>query len=179
MQKFILFFLIFASTVYGYTYKDVLIKAQVAVFPKILLLDKKLNEKLVDNKIVLIIAHEERDRKTAIAVKNLLSEHYKGFLSSYGFEIEIMEFSRITEDTDVTAIFALNSATYMCDLSKIAVAKGIVTFVYNIAHLKDGLMFSLVLEKNTVLYLNKKNLRKDTTDFIDALYELVKFPDLN
>ncbi|DAB27283.1 MAG TPA: hypothetical protein CFH78_08780, partial [Sulfurimonas sp. UBA10385] len=60
MKKFILLFFTLTVTIYGYTYNEMLIKAQIAVFPKILLLDKKINNKLVDNKIVFIIAHEEQ-----------------------------------------------------------------------------------------------------------------------
>jgi hypothetical protein len=156
-----------------------LIKAQAIIFPKILLLDKKLNKKLVNNKIVFIIAYEEDDYIMAVYIKKLLLQRYKNFLSFHRFETKIMEFSEISEDTEATAIYALNSKTSINTLSKTCATKGIITFAYDINNLKNGLMFSLALEKDTVLYLNKENLNKHTTDFVDSLYEIVKFSNLN
>lgn len=179
MKKFILFFLIFNATVYGYAYNETLIRAQIAVYPKILLLDKQHDEKLVEDKIVFIIAHEEKDYIVATNIKSLMIGQYGGLLSDHKFEIKTVVFSKLSQNTQATAIYALNSTTHMLDLSKIAAVKRIVTFVYNIAYLKDGIMFSLVLEKNTALYLNKKNLNKDTINFVDSLYEIVKFTNLD
>jgi hypothetical protein len=59
---------------------------------------------------------------------------------------------------DATVIYALNSDKYIKQVAKIAKQKGIITFAYDINNLKNGLLFSLVLEKSTILYLNKENL---------------------
>lgn len=179
MRKFILFFLILSATLYAHTYNKMLIKAQALIFPKILLLDKKLNQKMIDNKIVFIIAYEKGDHATATSIQNIVSEHYKDFLSLHILETKIMEFTEISKETKATAIYALNSDTKVNNLSKICSSKGIVSFSYDINNLKNGLMFSLALEKDTVLYLNKENLNKHTTDFVDSLYEIVKFSNLN
>ncbi|OHE05158.1 MAG: hypothetical protein A2513_03620 [Sulfurimonas sp. RIFOXYD12_FULL_33_39] len=175
MKKFILLFFTLTVTIYGYTYNEMLIKAQIAVFPKILLLDKKINNKLVDNKIVFIIAHEESDGTTAANIQNIFLQLYKNTLSNYVFETKTVEFSKISQSTEATAIYILNSQTAIKDLSNICASKGIITFSYDINNLKSGLMFSLMLEKNTALYINKKNFKNNKIDFIPSLYEIVKF----
>lgn len=175
MKLFILFFLILNATLYGYSYNRMLIKAQVSVFPKILLLDKKLDNKLVGDRIVFIIAYEEGDRDTAVHIQELLLQRHKLYLSTHKFETKIVEFSKISQETEATAIYALNSEANIKNISKICASKGIVSFTYDINNLKEGLMFSLVIEKNAALYLNKKNLNSDMTDFIEPLYEIVKF----
>jgi len=56
MKKFFVVFIVFTITsLSGYSYNEVLIKAQSKIFPKILLLDKKLKDKLIDGKIVYTI----------------------------------------------------------------------------------------------------------------------------
>lgn len=175
MLKSILIFFILTVTAFGYSYNETLIDAQAAVFPKILLLDKKLDKKLVQNKIVFIIAYEEADSVTATNLQTLLINRYKNSLSSYIFDVKTVEFSKISKDIEATAIYALNSQTNIQNLSKICASKGIITFAYDINNLKDGLMFSLMLEKNTALYINKENFKNNMIDFVSSLYEIVKF----
>lgn len=175
MLKSILIFFILTATAFGYSYNETLINAQAAVFPKILLLDKKLDKKLIQNKIVFIIAYEEADSVTATNLQTLLINRYKNSLSNYIFDVKTVEFSKISKDIEATAVYVLNSQTNIQNLSKICASKGIITFAYDINNLKDGLMFSLVLEKNTALYINKENFKNNMIDFVSSLYEIVKF----
>lgn len=177
MKIFILFFLIFNVSAYAYSYNKMLIQAQSSVFPKILLLDEKLDEKLVDNKVLFIIAYEEGDEETAIYIKELLLKRHKSHLHTHEFKIEIIEFSKISKDTKATAIYALNSKTNIKKLSEICALKGIISFAYDMNNLKHGFMFSLIIEKNTALYLNKKNLNNNMITFVESFYEIVKFTD--
>ena len=59
MKKVLLLLVIVQSMLFGYNYDDLLIRAQTALFPKILLLDKNLEKKLVDGKIVYLVAYEK------------------------------------------------------------------------------------------------------------------------
>ena len=179
MKKLVLLFFILTASLYGYTYNETLLKAQAAVFPKILLLDKKINNKLINNKIVLIIAYEESDNITATNLQNILLKRYKNTLSNYTFETKTVEFSKISKDTQATAIYALNSQRYIKGLSEISASNGIITFTYDINNLKSGIMFSLVLEKNTALYINKENFKTNKIDFVNSLYEIVKFINID
>ena len=140
MQKFILIFLILSATAYGYSYNKILIKAQASVFPKILLLDKELDKKLIDNKIVFIIAYEEDDRDTAAYIQRLLLQHYRNFLSTHRFETKIVEFSKISHYTEATAIYALNSETNINSLSNALYLEYSRTIpIVNANHIEDFL----------------------------------------
>ena len=44
MKKLLLISFILTTSLFGYSYNDLLIKAQSSIFPKILLLDKKLDQ---------------------------------------------------------------------------------------------------------------------------------------
>lgn len=162
---------------YGYSYNHILLKAQASIFPKILLLDKKLGEKLIDKKIIYTVAYEKDDYHTALEVAKLIKENYNERFDTYSYKINLVEFSDLSYDTKATVIYALNSDTYIQEVAKIAKQNGIITFAYDINNLKNGLLFSLMLEKSTVLYLNKDNLYVNKVEFVDSLLQMVRFID--
>ncbi len=177
MKKVSVILLFLCTTLFAYSYNDLLIKAQTALFPKILLLDKHLESKLVDGKIVYLVAYEENDVFSAAKVTELLEASYKARLDEYDFEIRMLPFEEIDENVEATAIYVLSSEKYIDRLAEIAQKKGIITFAYDIAHLKKGLLLSLVVEKSTVLYLARPYLAKYRIEFVDVLYQIVRFID--
>ncbi len=175
MKIFIFITLLLTNIAYGYSYNELLLKAQSAIFPKILLLDKKLGEKLVDGKIVYLIVYEQSDHDTALNVRRQIQQQFDHKLEQYTFEVKLVKYKDISDDLQATAIYALNSQEHLKSLANIAISKGIVTFSYDIANLENGLLLSLMVEKFTILYLNKNMLQNYQVDFVDSLYQIVRF----
>ncbi len=175
MKKLLLIAFILTTSLFGYSYNELLIKAQSSIFPKILLLDKKLDEKLVDGKIVYTIVCEDNDVHTAETLRDTMNKRYKNRLGDYAFEIKVIPFSKLTDQTRATALYALNTDEHMDKIRRIAEKSGCMTFAYDIANLKHGLLLSLMMEKTTVLYLNKNGLRNHNVDFVESLYQIVRF----
>ncbi|WP_415395815.1 hypothetical protein [Sulfurimonas sp. CS5] len=179
MKKIIFFCLIMVNVSYGYSYNDILLKAQASIFPKIMLLDKKLENKLIDGKVVYTIAYDESDLHIAQEISDFIDKNFEGNFDKYLYKINLVEFSDLSNDTETSAIYTLNSDKYIDKVAKIAKDKGVIAFSYDIENLKKGLLFSLVLEKSTVLYLNKEDLNKTKIDFVDSLLQMVRFMDKN
>ncbi|MDQ1244905.1 MAG: hypothetical protein QG565_1245 [Campylobacterota bacterium] len=177
MKKIILFFLIFANFAYGYSYDDLLLRAQASIFPKILLLDRKINEKLVNDKVVYTIVYEKSDYSTDKYISELIDANYKGLFDKYMYKINLVEFSDLSTATHASVIYVLNSDSDIKKVADFAKEKGIIAFSYDVKNLKAGLLFSLMLEKSTVLYMNKENLHMQKIDFVDSLLRMVKFID--
>ena len=178
MKKLLLIVLLFVqNTLFGYNYDELLIRAQTALFPKIMLLDRKLDRKLVDGTILYLIAYEENDSVAALRIRDLLKATYTETIEGHPVEFRTIPFSSIGDDTRATAIYALHSQGHIGKLADVAQAKGIITFAYEIAYLKQGLLFSLMVEKSTVLYLSRSNVQKYDVDFVDVLYQIVRFID--
>jgi len=175
MKKIISSYLLFVSLAYGYEYNDVLLKAQASIFPKIMLLDKKIEDKLVNGQIVYTVAYDKNDHHTALEIRKYIDMNHKGQFDEYSYRIDLVEFDNITTQTEASAIYVLNSDKNIKKIADVAKEKGIVSFSYDIENLKKGLLFSLMLEKSTVLYLNKENLHTKKIDFIDSLLQMVKF----
>lgn len=175
MKMLLLIPFLLATTLFGYSYNDLLLKAQSTIFPKILLLDKKLGEKLVDGKIVYAVACEDNDYHTAVKICDLVDSKYKNRLGSYELEVKVVKFSELSDKTKVTAVYALNSGTGIEKISRLAESSGFMTFAYDIDNLKHGLLLSLMIEKSTIIYLSKQNLQSHKVDFVDSLYQIVRF----
>lgn len=177
MKKIILFCLVFVNIAYGYNYNNLLLKAQASIFPKIILLDKKLDNKLIDGKIIYTIVYDESDYDTAVEVSAFIDKKHKGYFDNYIYKINLVKISDLSKETEATVIYALNSISSIIRIADIAKEKGIITFSYSIENLRRGLLFSLIIEKSTVLYLNKENLYAKEIDFVDSLLQMVKFID--
>lgn len=177
MKKIILLCITFMTLAYGYNYDELVLKAQASIFPKIMLLDKKLEEKLIDGKIVYAIVYDASDYATAVEIRDFIDTEYQGHWGNYAYEIKLVEFTALSNDLQASAIYVLNSNENIAKVAQISKDKGIVAFSYDVNNLKQGLSFSLMLEKSTVLYLNKNDLYTNKIDFVDALLQIVKFID--
>ena len=177
MMRLLLLYFLFVPLLFGYSYDELLLKAQASIFPKIMLLDKKIEKKLIKNKLVYTIVCDESDYETALHVKQYIDNKFKGHFDRYPYEVQIVDFSHLGMQTPASAFYVLNSSKEnIAKVAKIARKKGVITFSYDLENLKEGLLLSLLIEKSTMIYLNKENLRDDV-DFVSFLYQMVKFLD--
>jgi len=176
-MRSLILILMLSSLAFGFNYNDILLKAQISIFPKILLLDKKIESKLIDGKVVFTVVYEDRDYDTALDIVNRIEESYKGKFEEFECIINTVKFSDLNKEIQATAFYTLNSSDNIAKVANIAKEKGIVTFTYDTNNLEEGLLFSLVFEKSTILYLNKESLVSNKIYFVDSLYQIVKFID--
>jgi hypothetical protein len=175
MKKILFLYLTLINIVFGYNYDEIVLKAQASIFPKIILLDKKIEDKLIDGKIVYTIIYDKTDHITAQSIEEFINKNFQGQLDKYQYKINLVEFSEFSPGTEASAIYVLNLKEHVEKIAIIAREKGIISFSYDINNLRKGLMFSLVIEKSTVLYLEKENLYTKKVDFVDALLQMVRF----
>jgi len=180
MIRLIVLYFIFAKLLFAYNYDDLLLKAQSSIFPKIMLLDKKVKNKLVENKLIYTIVYGNNDYETALHVKKYIETTFKGHFEMYPYEINVVDFEHLDTATKSSAFYVLKSSKENIEkVARIAREKGVGSFSYDIDNLKHGLLFSLIIEKSTVIYLNKENLDTQNIDFVDFLFQMVKFIDKN
>ena len=175
MKKLLFVLSLMVTVLYGYSYNELLIKAQSSIFPKIMLLDKKLEEKLVEGLVVYSIAYEDEDKDVAEMLKNRIESLYQGRLGQYALRVQAVPFKALKSGIRTTGLYVLNSSESLEGIGRMAREEGILTFAYDMENLKQGILLSLMVEKSTVLYLNKENLPRDKVDFVEALYQIVRF----
>lgn len=174
-MRILLFLALFYAAAFGYNYNDLLIKVQSEIFPKVLLLDKKLDEKLVNGKVVYAVLYDKLDTKIAQTVHDEVKRKHDSRLGDYDFEIQLVRFDEITDDFDATAVYALNMGENTKKVVDMAISRGMMTFSYDINNLDDGMLLSMMIEKFTVLYVNKNHLKHYPVDFVDSLYQIAVF----
>jgi len=179
VKKVVLLFFILISLLHGYNYNEVLLKAQASIFPKILLLDKKLDNKLIDGKIVYTIVYEKNDYLTAKEISKYINKEFANSLDGFTYKINLVEFSELSPLMKTSAFYVLNSDKHISKVAKLAKDMGVISFAYDVSNLKNGLLLSLMLEKSTVLYLNKNNLHTHNIDFVNIFLQMVRFIDEN
>jgi len=177
MKKIVFLYLTLTSLLFGYNYDNLVLKAQASIFPKVILLDKKIEDKLIDGKIVYTVVYNKTDHLTAVSIEQFINKNFDGKLDKYEYQINLVEFNNFSKDTKTSAIYVLNLEDDVEDIADIAREKGVISFSYDINNLRKGLMFSLVIEKSTVLYLEKENLYTKKVEFVDALLQMVQFID--
>ena len=138
-------------------------------------MDKKIEDKLIDGKIIYTIVYNKSDYQTAVSIEKFINNNFNGQLDKYNYKVNLVDFTNFSQQTEASAIYVLNLEEHIEKIATIAKEKGIISFSYDINNLKKGLMFSLVIEKSTVLYLEKENLHTKKIDFVDALLQMVRF----
>ena len=175
MKKIIFIYFLLLNIAFGYNYDDILLKAQASIFPKVILLDKKIENKLIEDKIVYTIVYDKVDYLTALSIQEFIDKNFQGQLDKYNYKINLVEINEFSTQTEASALYVLNLDTHIEKIAAIAKEKGIISFSYGINNLQKGLMFSLVIENSTVLYVKKENLYTQKIDFVDALLQMVRF----
>jgi len=179
MIRTALLLLLLVNIAYAYTYNKLLLKAQASIFPKMIILDKKVDKKLVNGKIVYVIVYEKSDYYTALEIGEFIASNFKDGTGKYNYQVDLVEFKDFSDKTQATAVYVLNSDENIQKVALNTAKKGIISFSYDINNLKNGILFSLMLEKSTVIYLNKENLDTKSIDFVDSLYQIVNFIEKN
>jgi hypothetical protein len=166
-----------AIPIFGFNYNPLLLKAQASIFPKLFMLVKEPEKLLVNKNIVFAVVHEEEDFESAWQLKNLIEEQYNNRLEGYPFRIVLVEYERLDDTLEASAVIALHSEEFIQELARLVIKKKILSFVGDAAQLKEGFLFSLNLERSTVIYMNKPMLPNYGVEFSDTLYHVVRFFD--
>jgi len=178
MRLWLLIILV-AIPIFGFNYNPLLLKAQASIFPKLFMLVKEPEKLLIQKDVVFAIIHESEDFESAWQLKNMIEEQYDGRLEGYPFRIDLIEYEKLDDTLQVSAVIALHSEVFIQKLAQLVIKKKIISFVGDVAHLKEGFLFSLNLERSTVIYMNKPMLPRYGVEFSDTLYHVVRFFDEN
>lgn len=171
--------ILIAAPLFGFDYNPLLLRAQASIFPKLILLVKEPKKVLVEGSIVFAIVHEAEDTASASRLKTLMEQQYNGQIEGYPFNVILIQYSKLNETLEASAVMALHSEKHIDEPAKLAIKKNIISFVEDAAYLNEGYLFSLNLERSTVIYMNKPMLPYYGIEFSNTLYHVVRFFDEN
>ena len=130
----LLLFLIFAySSIFANSVYDLnLLSLQSKVFPKVVLADNDINEKVVDNKIVLTILYEEIDAHIAYTFKKMIEQNYPK-LKDFEVTLRLLQYKDFSQKTqlDTAYIFLLGKEKYVTEISHFITKNKRLSFSYD------------------------------------------------
>lgn len=158
-------------------YNSLVLRAQASIFPKIIMLDNDLEAKIHGNEIVLHIFYESIDLRSAIELKDLIVQQYKGSIGNYSLDIKLKEAGSNVVFGDVipTAYLVLTvSDVLLNNIMAVASENQRIFFSYNHRDMKRYSLISLLLKEKVYIYLNKKQLSGYGIKFQPVFYKIVK-----
>ena len=111
MKKSILLLSLFFTTLFGYEYDELLLKAQANIFPKLILLDKDISKKVLNNQIVFCIVHHASDRIKSENIKSIIEKKFGNKIERYHLKIILKEFDEIKNGSNINAFYILQGPT--------------------------------------------------------------------
>ncbi len=177
MYRFILSFifsLFFLSNLYGAAYDEKILNLHSKVFPKIILTDKKLNEKLLDEHIIISILYEKVDKDKALELKKAIKKNYPT-LNGKNMLVELRTYSNLDKNLSATAYYMLRS-----DKEEILKASSLInkvnriSFSYDNKYLDYGVVMSLHIGKKVSPFINIKALKKSKIELNNNIFKVAK-----
>jgi hypothetical protein len=171
MKKILILFFSIINFLYSYNYDNLLIDAQIKLYPKLILLDKNYYTKTINNKIHITIVHHYSDYQKALEIKQKIEKIHT-------IDTDIKEFSQINNSIKTSALYILKGEDFhIKNVTTIASKKHIPTFSYDIEDLKYGCLISLYIEDTPIIYFNTNIHKKYDIDFSELFYQIVRFKD--
>lgn len=173
MRLFVLFLfsvnLIFAST------DILLLKAQATIFPKIIMLDKDIQWKCNDNKLVLAIVHTKQESDDAEKLRSMIDAQYKNKLGAFSFEVRLIDIDQFNVNEEVSAYYIFDaSLPSMKNVISHAIDKKCICFGYSYKDFSNNILISLFVKEKTYIYLNRSALHEYKIKFIPIFYKISK-----
>ena len=159
MRRLIIAFVLICSVVFSKDYDINILKIESFIAPKLFLMDLDYSEKLIDNKIGILIFYDTGDKHIANSLKKMIEKKYKNTILSFGIKVEILNYKDFNHQK-ASMYFLLNSSEKNIEkITSFANNKQILTFAYDSIFLKNGVSFSLAIDKTAKPFANLKTLK--------------------
>ena len=170
-----LFLYLLSSITFAYDYDPLLLRAQATIFPKIIMLDENINQKIQGNTVSILILSSAEDKNIAERVKNHIFEKYKNKLGNKMLSVETSNFNELSNNTTATAFIILKTSKGNRNkLTSLASRENRIVFSYDYKDFKNNTLISVHVREKTYVYLNKSALHDYGIKFLPLFYKIVK-----
>ncbi len=171
MAKLLIFLLL---SIASFGYDELLLEAQSSVLPKIALLDKDIQKKLIGGKLQIVIACDAVDMELAKETAQKIMTTTGAKAGAFGLNVLAIEFSQLAK-ASASIIYILNSNdTNIKKATQIASQKKIVSFAFDKTNLKNGVMLSMSIERSAVITLSRSVMKESGVQFVDSFYKITR-----
>jgi hypothetical protein len=172
IKRVLSLFLILSIQLWAIQYKPTVLELEAKIFPKMILLNSKLNKKA--ETLTIYIITKEWDLYTADELKGYINFYYPKKISGKKIVVSIEEFKDFKKLPDAIIVLKHNKQEFI-QIANWANKKGIVSLAYDPCYMEYGILASLYIGKSTKPYLNKEIIQKYGFEFNPQLLKLSKF----
>ncbi|RBQ29376.1 hypothetical protein [Aliarcobacter vitoriensis] len=159
----------FANGVYNINLLDF----QAKVFPKIIIADNNLENKLINNKILLTILYDDIDLNSAQILKEMLEKNYIT-LKDFTFEVNLIRYNDFISSNISTAyFFLLGKKDKIVQITELLSKNGRLSFTYDDSYLDFGVIFGLKISSKVNIFLKLQNLKDSGIELQNSIFNVV------
>lgn len=163
------------SSALAETYDPLLLRAQASIFPKIVLLDQDLENKIYDDAVVISIVSTQDDISAANDLRGNILDKYKEQLGDKKLIVNVVSFFDFNNESPATAYILLQADnTLFGKVVDHATSNKRIVFGYSYADLENGALISLHVKEKTYIYVNKSMVKEYGVNFLPVFYNIIK-----
>lgn len=138
-----------------------------------MVLDLKTTSK--PNIATLAIAYEPNRKVLAQKIADEINQNYNGKVGNLNFTAIAVNADDLLSRKDISFVYLTSMSNRSVDkISEWALSSSIPTFSYDLSDLERGILGSIVIERSTVIYINKNVLKEGKFRFNDTLFQLAR-----
>lgn len=176
MKKVFLFIILLSLQLFSRQYDETLLSIEAKLFPKIVVLEQHIKQK-VSSHLSFVIITQEIDQEIAQDFKSKILEAYPDKLLNKKIQIEIKSIDDVLDRNLDAIIFLHVEKEKLASLTSWTNRHNIVTLSYDSIDLDYGVVASIYIGKSTKPYLNTSVIKKYNFIFDSYLLRLSKFKD--
>ena len=172
-MRLLLILLMSYLSIYAYNVNNSILKIHASIMPKIFLLAHGFENDIHNNTILISIAHNQTNKKSAIYLKNEIKSKYKK-LNSYDIEVKTINYKDINRCNKTTNILYLLPTNNEDLKQAVNIAKKChaLTFSYAIDDLENNAMVSVNIGKKVKPILNLSAIKESNLSFRPVLLSI-------
>ena len=173
IKKLLTLLLVLSLKLFATQYDDTILALEAKIFVKMTLLSEDRDTTRDDTLRIFIIARE-CDIKTAQKFKSLIADRYPHKVLGKKVSVQIKEFTPSMTYPDAIIVLK-HSQLQLQEIASWANEHKVISYAYDPAYMRTGILASLYIGKCLKPYLNKAIMHKYHFKFNPYLLELSKF----
>lgn len=167
--------IILLLSIFCFAYDEQILDAQAQILPKIALLDRDIDKKVVNNKMVLVVACDNSDIEIAKNFITAIMNKTGGRVGQFQLKAVASDFAQLSR-VDMSILYILNSSEGNIKKAiNSAKQKGVVSFAYSKDLLDYGAVLSLQFERSSIVTLSRSAMKNNSLNFVESFYKIVRF----
>lgn len=127
------------------------------------------------SKAILAIVYDDNRKSSAKKIADEINNNYAGKVGVLPFVALAISVDELLTRRDISFVYLIDmSKTSVSRVAPWGISSSVPVFSYNAENLDLGILGTIVIERNTVIYINKNVLKAGRFRFNDSLFQIAR-----